>query len=190
MRLFVKFGKNMRLDSILYQFFGTSIIISSSIKKQLDFLKEKLPNDFKNRNELFDLGCGDGRITLKLKDIFKPKNIKGCDVHPSLVEMAKKRGIDAKVIDLENELPKGDLGVMWGVLHHLKNQDDVLASLKKNFQMLVLREPLKVKNKLTSFLELGKPFQKEEAKKLFLRVLGNQTQLIEYQNAIFVFWKK
>jgi len=180
----------MRLDSILYRLFGTSIIVGPSIKRQLDFLRTKLPNDFKNRKELFDLGCGDGKITLKLREIFQPRKIKGCDLSPYLVEMAKKRGIDAKVLDLEKEIPKGELGVMWGVLHHLESPAKILANLKKNFQMLFLREPLKIKNRLVSFLELGKPFQKGEIRELFIRILGNKTKILEFQNTVFVFWKK
>lgn len=177
----------MDIQGLFYLPFGNNFIVGSHIKKQLKFLNEIIPQEFKGK-ELYDLGCGDGKITLKFKKIFKPKKIYGCDVRSSLVWRAKKRGIEAKVFDLEKEVPKGELAVFWGVLHHLKNKEKVLKKVKDNFQYLFLKEPLIVKNKRT-FLELGKPFFKKDIEIMLKNVFG-EFQEYEYQNSILVFWKK
>jgi len=44
------------------------VVIDSHIKRQLEFLKEKAPPGFKYR-QMDDLGCGDGKVTLLLKEI-------------------------------------------------------------------------------------------------------------------------
>ena len=166
---------SMNLEKILYAPFGNNIIIGSHIEEQLKFLEEIVPSDFKGK-EMYDFGCGDGKITKRLKDIFQAKKVLGFDVNPSLVKRAKKRGIRAEVLDLERwakegEDQKGELAVIWGVLHHLKNPKEVLKKIKNNFQYLFLREPLLGKRK--PLFELGSPFEKEKFKKDLDEILKN-----------------
>ncbi len=177
----------MKFHRLIYLPFGNNFIIGPSIKRQLNFLKDILPEEFKGK-ELYDLGCGDGKITLKFKEIFYPTKVYGCDDDPELVWRAKRRGIKAVVMDLNKEVPKGELAVFWGVLHHLKNQKAILEKIKENFKYLFLREPLLVKGK-KSFMEIGKPFLKKEIYSLIDNIFEDFKKY-EYENSIFIFWEK
>jgi len=175
----------MALENLFYAFLGNNIIIGHHIKEQLRFLREILPEDFKER-EIHDLGCGDGKVTIYLKEIFEAKHCYGFDVNERLVSLACKRGIEAKTLDLEKEVPRGELAVIWGVLHHLKSPRKVLKEIKNNYQRAFIREPLK--GGLT-LLELGKPFEEEVIKRYLRESFENYKSYI-YKNAIFIFWKK
>jgi len=179
------------LEKFLYAPFGNNIIIGPHIKDQLNFLKGILPEEFKGR-EMFDLGCGDGKVTVLLAEIFQPQKIFGCDVEESLVKKARKRGIEARVIDLEKEVPKGELAVIWGVLHHLKDPQKILEKIKNNFQFILIREPLKEQKalhhfKVLSLLEMGDPFEKEKIKRILDDVLGDY-QSFERNGAVMALW--
>lgn len=182
------------LEKILYAPFGNNIIIGKHIKDQLNFLKKVLPEEFKGK-EIYDLGCGDGKVTILLKEIFQPKKVFAVDVEEGLIKKAQKRGINAKIMNLEKEMPKGELAVMWGVLHHLKNPKEVLERIKNNFQYFFLREPLRKEGygserlKISNILELGKPFEKKEIKKILNEVFEN-CQVFEYNGAIMMLWRK
>lgn len=169
------------LETFLYLPFGNNIIIGNHIKEQLKFLKEIIPNEFKNR-EMYDLGCGDGKITILLQEIFKPTKVFGCDLNPSLVKKSRKRGIESIVLDLNKEVPKGELAVIWGVLHHLENPKKTLIRIKNNFKYIFLKEPIK-----NSLMELGLPFQKEEIERLIKEIFKNRNKSYEYKNAYFCF---
>lgn len=179
------------LEYFLYTFLGNNIVIGSHIKDQLNFLSKILPDDFKRR-KMYDLGCGDGKITSLLKEIFQPKECLGFDVNPRLIKLAQKRGIKAEVFDLERGIPKGELATIWGVLHHLKSPKKILKRLKENFKFIFIREPLKTKItfwELITFLELGKPFEKEKFQEDLRDVFRNFKSFV-YKNAIFIFWRK
>lgn len=178
----------MRLETILYSFFGNNLFVSPAIRWQMNFFKKNLPLDFQGK-DMYDIGCGDGKTTLLLKKNLKAKNAFGYDIHPGLVERAKKRGIKAEVFDLEKEIPKGELAVMWGVLHHLKKQKEVLEKIKNNFDYFLMREPVKGFSIFSNIIELGKPFRKEEIKKILDEVFEDY-KFYEYKGAVFAFWKR
>ena len=79
----------MGIESFAYFFFGNNVIIGPHIRKQLRFLKEIVPIAFQRR-QMDDLGCGDGKITLLLKEIFLSKRIRGFDINPSLVRQKER----------------------------------------------------------------------------------------------------
>jgi len=176
----------MNFEKLAYLPLGNNVIIGPKIKKQLKFLKDIVPEEFKEK-ELYDLGCGDGKVTLKLKNIFCPRKLYGCDSNSNLVWRAKRKGIEAEALDLEKETPEGELAVFWGVLHHLKNQEKVLERIKNNFQYFFLREPL-MKNKKSLF-ELGNPFFEKDIDNLLKKTLKNFKKY-KYQDSIFVFWER
>lgn len=149
----------MRLENFAYSFFGNNLVIGTHIKKQLSFLKDNVPPEMQHR-EMDDLGCGDGKVTLLLEEIFKPKKLRGFDVNPGLVKMAISKGIDAEVIDLDVDIPGGELVVMWGVLHHLRDFENCLSRLTRSYPLIFIREP--VKKGLVNALELGHPLRLEE----------------------------
>lgn len=103
----------MKIERLAYFFFGNNVVVGSHIKRQLEFLREKTPPSFKHR-EMDDLGCGDGKITMLLKEIFLPKRLRGFDLNPQLVRRARDKGIKAEIRNLENDMPTGELAVVWG----------------------------------------------------------------------------
>jgi SAM-dependent methyltransferase len=144
---------------MVYAVFGTSAVIGLNIRVQLKMLKSRVPPAFLNR-DMDDLGCGDGKITYYLKEVFQPKRVRGFDIYPSLVKRAKDRGIAAEIQDLETALPKGELAVMWGVLHHLKDPETCLKRISENYDMTFIREP--IKNNPVKGLEMGEPLVKTQ----------------------------
>lgn len=172
------------MQSIIYSIFGTNFVIGSHVKEQIRVLEDNLPLEFRQR-DLDDLGCGDGKITLRLKKIFQPRNLRGFDVNPNLVKRARKFGIKAEVKDLDAGMPTGDLAVMWGVLHHLKDRESCIKRIKENYQMAFIREP--VKSDLRVDWEMGQPLVREEIEGLVNQYLPH-AQVFYYVNSIFIFY--
>ncbi|HEX7474997.1 MAG TPA: class I SAM-dependent methyltransferase [Dehalococcoidales bacterium] len=173
-----------QLQKIVYSIFGTNFFIGNQIKTQIKMLATRLPPEFKDR-ELDDLGCGDGKITLRLKEVFRPRRLRGFDVNPSLIKRARKIGIEAQFGDLDVGLPSGELAVMWGVLHHLKDRENCIKKIKENYSMAFIREP--VKNKAIAGLEMGRPLIKEEIESLVKKYLPN-ARTFYYGHCIFIFY--
>lgn len=170
---------------LLSRFFsGYTLVIGSHIRRQLEFLKEKMPSEFKHR-QLDDLGCGDGKITLLLKDILLPTRLRGFDVNPNLVKRARAKGIEAEVSNLEDDMPSGELGIMWGVLHHLKDKEGCLRRLKENYSLIFIREPIRAG--LLNGLELGRPLRKKELESLIQEHLAG-SQVFYCGNNLLLFY--
>lgn len=170
----------------MYYFFGNNVVVGSHIKKQLDYLRRIVPDDFKHR-DTHDLGCGDGKITVILNDIFQPSKFKGYDICPELVKRTKDKGIEAEVKDLGNGLPGGEVAIMWGVLHHI---DDMAACLRKTrecYEYIFIREPLRKKHK--DLLELGHPMYEDELNRLVQETLPG-SRIFTFNNAMFIFYHK
>lgn len=144
-----------------------------------------MPANFKYR-ALDDLGCGDGKVTLLLKQVFSPSRVRGFDINPSLVKRAKERGIEAEVKNLERELPQGELAVVWGVLHHLREKENFLKRLKEGYKFIFIREP--VKNHHFHGFELGRPLTQEEIKHLRERHLPS-SKLVHFEDNILIFYQ-
>ena len=149
-------------------------------------LETRVPAGFQDR-ELDDLGCGDGKITLLLKKIFLPRKLRGFDVNPALVKRARNKGIEAEVRDLDAGIPAGELAVMWGVLHHLKDIEVCLKRIRENYEQAFIREP--IKNGAIKGLEMGKPLVKNEIESLVQRYLSN-AQTFYYGHCIFIFYSR
>ena len=147
-------------------------------------MKEIIPPAFQQR-QMDDLGCGDGKITLLLKEIFLPKRVRGFDINPGLVRRARKRGIEANVRNLDVDIPTGELAVMWGVLHHLKDKECCLNRIKENYSLIFAREP--VMGSINNGLELGHPLTRGEIEHLIQEYLAN-SQTLYYGGNIFIFY--
>lgn len=146
---------NKILEKIMY---GFGINISGyNVGREMDCLKENLAESYKNR-DVVDIGCGDGKISLELIKILKPKSFLGIDSSQALINSARKRGLDVKLLDIEKQKISGDLGVMWGVIHHFNNPVETLEMLKKNFNNLIIRESIDDKR----IFELGHKLNKSE----------------------------
>ena len=131
----------MKFENLAYSLFGNNLVIGAHIKKQLTFLQEIVPAGLQGRH-MDDLGCGDGKVTLLLGEILRPAKLRGFDVNPGLVKRAKSRGIDAGTIDLDKEVPGGELAVLWGVMHHLRDFESCLCRVKQSYSMVLIREPV------------------------------------------------
>jgi SAM-dependent methyltransferase len=164
--------------------FGTNFFIGPQIRDQIRMLDGKIPAGFKQR-ELDDLGCGDGKITVMLKEVFQPRRLRGFDIHPGLIQRARSRGIEAEVKNLNESLPTGDLAVMWGVLHHLRDRESCLKRIRQNYSMAFIREP--IKNNAINGFEMGQPLIKEEIENLLQKYLPN-SKTFYYGHCIFVFY--
>jgi len=174
-----------RIESLAHFFSGYNIIIGPHIRKQLKYLKEIVPTAFQQRR-MDDLGCGDGKITVQLKDIFLPKSLRGFDNNPGLVRRASKKGFYAEVMNLEQDFPSGELAVMWGSLHHLQDMAGFLDKLRQHYKMVFIREPLKEGG--VSWLELGHPISKEEMESLVYKHLPS-AHIFFQNNAAFIFYE-
>ncbi len=171
---------------MIYTVFGTSLVIGSPIRDQLNMLKNRIPSAFLNR-EMDDLGCGDGRVTHYLKEVFQPCRLRGFDVYPALVKRAQKRGLQAEILDLEAGLPRGELAVMWGVLHHLKDAETCLRRISENYAMTFIREP--IKEKPIKGLEMGEPLVKEQIEGWIKKYFPG-AQFFYYHGCVFIFYLK
>jgi len=153
----------MRIEGLAYSFFGNNLVIGAHIRKQLAFLREIVPAGLCGR-EMDDLGCGDGKVTVLLRDIFLPEKLRGYDINRGLVRRARSRGIDARIADLERAVPRGELAVLWGVLHHLHEPESCLRRVKEGYPLIFIREPVRTGRAFG--LELGRPLRLEELLRL------------------------
>ncbi len=169
---------------MVYALFGTNFYIGAQIKDQIRMLSTRVPPEFLHRR-MDDLGCGDGKITLRLKALFKPEKLRGFDVNTSLVKRARSHGIEAQVQDLNKGVPSGELAVMWGVLHHLNDSEKCLKRISENYPMAFIREP--IKNNIINGLEMGKPLIKAEIENQIPKYLPGASTFY-YNNCIFIFY--
>lgn len=111
------------------------------VDKEMAVLEKNLPFAFKRR-QVIDIGCGDGTVTMKLKKVLAPQTLLGLDIYPALVKRARSRGVTVEIRNVEKETPAGDLGILWGVLHHFTAPADILRKIHRNFRSLIIRECL------------------------------------------------
>ncbi len=99
---------------------------------------EKVANVFaklKGEN-LLDIGCGDGEITLLLRDRMNAKYAYGVELSPEAVGEATKKGVKAYHVDLDNDnLPfEGDFfDVIYcgEIIEHVFDPDHLLSEVKR-----------------------------------------------------------
>ncbi len=173
------------VERLAYLFFGNNLVVGLHIKKQLEFLREHIPSSFQHRR-MDDLGCGDGKVTIRLKDTFLPESLRCFDINPGLVRRASKKGFCAEVMNLEQDFPSGELAVMWGSLHHLQDMAGCLKKLRQHYKMVFIREPLKEGG--VSWLELGHPISREEMESLVYKHQPGARVLFQ-NNAAFIFYE-
>jgi SAM-dependent methyltransferase len=174
----------VKLESLAYVFFGNNLVIGPHIRRQIAFLGEILPHHLRHR-EMDDLGCGDGKVTILLEEIFRPNKLRGFDINHGLVRRARSRGIDARVCDLDVSMPGGELAVVWGVLHHLRDVEGCMRRFKENYPLIFIREPIR-----TGFfkgLELGHPLGLKELICLTNRYLPD-SQIHCCDHSILIFY--
>lgn len=138
-------------------------ISAYNVDEEIRLLKAHLPSKFTKRR-VVDVGCGDGKTSLKLRKILKPVFFQGVDLSPALISRAQKRGLNAQVKDVSKEEIYGDLGILWGVIHHFNKPVETLRKIYTHFNSLIIRAPVEENR----FCELGHKFNKRE----FLEILS------------------
>jgi len=176
--------RRVRAERFLHALFGNNVVIGSHVLRQLDCLRKVTPQDFRGRR-VDDLGCGDGKLTVFLREILQPVRLRGFDINPALVRRARSRGIEARVVDLEDRMPIGELAVLWGVLHHLSDPALCLARVRVNYDRAVIREP--IRDTSPACLELGSPLGRRELEDLVRGSLPG-SDLLYYEDCVFAFW--
>jgi SAM-dependent methyltransferase len=171
-------------ERFVHALFGNNIVIGSHVLRQLDCLREVAPPGFRGRR-VDDLGCGDGKLTVFLREILQPVRLRGFDINPALVRRARSRGIEARVVDLDARVPSGELAVLWGVLHHLSDPARCLARVRANYDCALIREP--IRGASPACFELGSPLRKRELSDLFRESLPG-SDLFYYDDCALAFW--
>ena len=80
---------------------------------------------------LLDIGCGDGRLTMILKDRLDIEEVYGVDKNEHAIERARKFGVKAFICDVDKDpLPFDceffDIVTMIRVIEHLINPDNAI----------------------------------------------------------------
>lgn len=171
-------------ENIGYRFFGCFYNIFN--KPLFNFIELKIPKDFLDKN-ISDLGCGDGINTLRIRRMFKAKEVIGYDNNDYLLKRAQKKGFKIEKIDLNKEIPRGEMAVFTFSLHHLKDKEKALRKVITSFDYLFLCEP--IKDFYHAFLDAGEPLKKQEWIRLFDNVLKRYL-LYQYRNNLIVFYKR
>lgn len=169
-------------ENIGYRFFGC--FYNRTHDSLFEFIETKIPNNFIGRS-IADLGCGDGTNTIRVRRVFKAKNVVGYDHNDYLLEKAKKQGLKVKKIDLNKNIPEGELASFTFSLHHIKDKKKALRKAVKNFDYVFLCEP--IKDLYHALFDAGQPLKKHEWIKLFDRVFKKYI-LYQYKNNLVVFY--
>lgn len=154
-----------------------SLGISGSVydlNSELKLLEAELPSNYLHR-QVTDIGCGNGSVSLKLQKILLPKNIYGLDLSSTLIKLAQKKGLKSKVVDVELETPTGDLGILWGVIHHFNQPQNSLEKIYHRFNSLIIRESVSTKR----IFELGHRFNRQKLEEIFAAVGIKPSKIIE-----------
>lgn len=85
--------------------------------------------DPKPREAILDLGCGDGALTEKL--VALAGSVIGVDSSPEMVEAARERGLDARVMDGESLTFETAFDAVFSnaAMHWMKTPDRVIAGV-------------------------------------------------------------
>lgn len=85
--------------------------------------------------KILDIGCGDGELTLLIKEKTKAE-IYGVDISEDALKIARKKGIKIKIADIDgNKIPYEDEffdAIFCGdIIEHLVNTDDFVKELNR-----------------------------------------------------------
>ena len=137
----------MNIDQKYYSIFSINLHYQS-VKKELSLLKDFLKSNKVRIDSAIDVGCGDGNITEKLREILGLEVIHGLDLNKKLLEQAKKRGIKTICGDMDSiKLKKKfDLVISYGSVHHSDDTNNLIANLKKLSDKYILVVDSTVRN--------------------------------------------
>lgn len=98
-------------------------------RRAIDWFFADVPKHF----SILDIGCGDGTGLVYLKQLGFT-NVKGVDLHPIKIELAKRRGVDAVVLDFLEYPENKRFDVFW-FSHSFEHMYDPEAAIKKVYRL-------------------------------------------------------
>ncbi|MBU4348432.1 class I SAM-dependent methyltransferase [Patescibacteria group bacterium] len=146
------------------------------LRKKLIHLVDNAKNDNdknilglleKNSNaRLMDLGCDDGKWTLRLGEKVCTKNLFGIDIVDKKIQEAIKKGIECKKVDLNNDLPFEDnyFDIVHAnqVIEHIYDLDKFMSEIYRvvmlNGYVIISTENLASWHNIFSLLFGWQPF--------------------------------
>jgi methionine biosynthesis protein MetW len=97
-----------------------------------------------NGSRVLDVGCGDGSLANRLTKE-KECNVTGLDLDPTAIEIARARGLDAQVTDVDAGLPFPDrifdVAIMNVTLHMVYRPGFVMAELLRVSRVALITFP-------------------------------------------------
>jgi hypothetical protein len=82
-------------------------------------------------------------------------------------------------------VPTGELAVLWGVLHHLRDPARCLANVRVSYDCAFIREP--IRGASAACFELGSPLRRRELEDLVCSSLPG-SHIFGYDDCVFAFW--
>ncbi|MDZ7798975.1 MAG: class I SAM-dependent methyltransferase [Patescibacteria group bacterium] len=104
---------------------------------------DKFLSQIKPAGKILDAGCGAGTHTLYFKE--KGYHPSAIDISPGMVKLCRKKGLEAKVMDLENlEFRNNTFDGLWchTSLIHFDKKEKIKKVLKKMAVILKPKSPL------------------------------------------------
>lgn len=113
--------------------------LNSFQKKRADFLLDLL----KDGDSILDVGCGDGKMLAYLKEKKDLGQLLGIDSSSMALEKARQRGVQVFQKDIRDssqlaDVPQADFIVLFEVLEHMINSEELLAWATKNARKAVV----------------------------------------------------
>ena len=146
-----------------------------------------------NKNDtVLDIGCGTAKILESLPLV----NYYGYDINKNHISYAKKKyglkknNFYCKKFNTKEskKLPKFDLVLLFGIMHHLENHElnDILLTLKKNLKKngkLITCDPVftKKQNFIANFLIKNDAGNNVRNKNDYLKLLGKNFKNIKFK---------
>jgi SAM-dependent methyltransferase len=121
----------MKLEQLYYSIVNWNLHYEN-IEKELSRLEAFLLSNQVEVESAIDVGCGDGKVTKKLRDLLGLRVIYGLDLNKRLLERARKRGIHTIQGDMESIRiqKKFDIVISYGSLHHARDTKLFIGNLK------------------------------------------------------------
>jgi ubiquinone/menaquinone biosynthesis C-methylase UbiE len=149
----------MSPKTILYNFYKST---EKAKEHELKKVLSKLPKD----GVFLDVGCWDGTKTNWWAKALKPKKVIGIEIIPNAVKVAKKKGIEAYVCNIEDKWPiknnSTDVVLSNLVIEHLNDVDQFISEsyrvLKKGGYTIVCTNNLSSWHNIISLLFGWAPF--------------------------------
>lgn len=127
------------IEQYFYSFASGSVHVQD-LEKELRDLRGFLSTHGVLARTAVDVGCGDGHVTAKLRDLLQLDTISGFEINPRLVEKARRRGLPIVLADVLSMTVTGnfDVAITYGAMHHFREAEPFIAALRRLSRRYVL----------------------------------------------------